>query len=359
MLLQEGKLPNPASFHALASKARCQNIKVAAELEAIDHTQAKAKAKAKAKTKAKANAKPKAGAKKKGKRVAADSVAVDDTVTVDDAAELGSSQAAAAPGMAAAPVPKIYETETSAAATAENPDQHEQAAEPANQPANARKLKELFSAMQAAAIALSSERNSLGMDIIHFLVAPIRRYYTITQAALRAGPNSICNFFANLAVGEMHKANVEIWLTLQTPEILETCGLVLEPSCTLEDMILPGDTIMLEQDCIASLMDSFALNLVAERVDESVTHEADFIARCAGLFHPRLEQHQQTLQDLKSIADSYLRATSELRSRTVQSIVSRSHLNGSIEKACAEDFLFLYIFIRCGSLFDMTCKPWS
>ena len=329
MLLQERKLPNTASFHALASKARCQNIKVAEELAAIEYVQAKAKAKAKAK----ASAQPKAGAEKKRKRVAADPI---DVVAADVAAELGSSQAAAAPE------PQIDEMTTPAAMNAnssanaaiiENPDQHEQAAEPAN----ARKLKELFSAMQAAAIALSSERNSLGMDVIHFLVAPIRRYYTITQAALRAGPKSVCNFFANLAVGEMHKANIDIWLALQTPEILQTCGLVLEPSLESEDMILPGDTIMLEQDYIASLMDTLALNLVAERVDESVTHESDFIAKCAGLFLPRAEQRQQTLQDLKSIADSYLHATSQLRSKTVQSIVSRSSLNGSIEMACTED----------------------
>ena len=102
---------------------------------------------------------------------------------------------------------------------------------------------------------------------------------------------------------------------------------------------------MLEQDYIAGLMDSFALNLVAERVDESVTHEFDFIAKCAGLFHPRVEQRQQTLQDLKSIADSYSHATSELRSKTVQSVVTRSNLNGSVEKACA-----WFIFIGCGSL---------
>jgi len=335
MLLQEGKLPNAVSFHALASQARCQNVKVATELAAMEHRQAKAKAKAKA------NVRPKAGAKKKGKCVAADTI---DVVAVDAAAELASSQAAAAP------VPRIDETKTPAAmntnpssanaATSENPDPHEQAAEPVH----ARKLKELFSAMQAAAIALSSERNSLGMDIIHFLVAPIRRYYTITQAALRAGPNSVCNFFANLAVGEMHKANVEIWLALQTAEILQTCGLALEPSCESEDMILPGDTIVLEQDHIADLMDSFALNLVAERVDESVTHEADFIARCAGLFHHSDEKRQQTLQNLKSIADSYGHATSELRSKTVQSVISRSHLNGSVEKASTEDSSFLYLY---------------
>jgi hypothetical protein len=79
-------------------------------------------------------------------------------------------------------------------------------------------------------------------------------------------------------------------LALQTAEILPTCGLALEPSCESEDMILPGDTIVLEQDHIADLMDSFALNLVAERVDESVTHEFDFSARCASLFHPRDEK---------------------------------------------------------------------
>jgi hypothetical protein len=259
--------------------------------------------------------------------------AVDVVVAMDAAEELGSSSQAAA-----APVNQLDEKETSAAmkaslsanpAASENSDLHEQAAEPAN----GKKLKELFSAMQAAAIALSSERNSLGMDIIHFLVAPIRQAYTLMQAALRAGPKSICNFFAHLAVGEMHKANVEIWLALQNPEVLETCGLTLERTCASEDLILPGDTIMLEQNHNASLMDTLALNLVAERVDESVTHECDFIARCAGLFHPSVEQRERTLLDLKSFAESYQHATSMLGSRTVQSVTSRSNLNGSVEKA--------------------------
>jgi hypothetical protein len=57
MLLQEGKLPSAASFHALASKARCQNIKVAAEL--AKPAQSKPKALAKNKAKAKAGAKKK------------------------------------------------------------------------------------------------------------------------------------------------------------------------------------------------------------------------------------------------------------------------------------------------------------
>ena len=58
-----------------------------------------------------------------------------------------------------------------------------------------KKLKEMLSAMLAAAIALSFERNSLGMDMIHFLVAPIRRYYAHVQESVRGGPGHPQIFF--------------------------------------------------------------------------------------------------------------------------------------------------------------------
>ena len=148
-----------------------------------------------------------------------------------------------------------------------------------------KKLKEMLSAMLAAAIALSFERNSLGMDMIHFLVAPIRRYYAHVQESVHGGPGSIRKFFSELAVGSMQAANIEIWVCLWTPDVLRSCGLTLERTPQAEDEIFNKDPIMLEQDSIANKLDNFALGLMAERVDESCARQHYFIARCTGLLH--------------------------------------------------------------------------
>ena len=194
-----------------------------------------------------------------------------------------------------------------------------------------KKLIEMFSAMQAAAIALSSERNCLGMDIIHFLVAPIRSDYTRMQESLRGGHRNVCKFFTELSRGAMHTASVEIWQCLRTPEVLRACGLTLECTLQAEEEVLPGDAVTLEQDQIANLLDQCALALIAERVDESCTHEHDFIAQCAGLLCPASQR--ETLLNLRSTVESFHRAQLETGSSTLQSIIFRSSLNGSIEKA--------------------------
>lgn len=196
-----------------------------------------------------------------------------------------------------------------------------------------KKLQEMFSAMQAAAIALSSERNSLCMDVIHFMVAPIRQFYTYIQECIRGGPASIRNFYAKLALGEMHEASIQIWMSLQSPEVLIGCGVILERSSQTEDDILDGDPLIMEQCSIAELLDNCALSLIAERVDESCTHEYDFISKCAGLLHPEETKQRQTLEHLKRIAHAFHKAVGFHGSATLQRIISRSSFNGSLEKA--------------------------
>jgi hypothetical protein len=89
---------------------------------------------------------------------------------------------------------------------------------------------------------------------------------------------------------------------------------------------------MLEQDSIANKLDNFALGLIAERVDDSCTHQHDFIARCAGLLHPSISVKEQTLQDLRDMARAFRRALRETGSSTLQSVISQSAFHGSVEK---------------------------
>ena len=58
------------------------------------------------------------------------------------------------------------------------------------------KFTEIHSAMQAAAIALASEQNCAGIDMIHFSVQPMRTYGTEVQAAMQGGPAAIRGCFS-------------------------------------------------------------------------------------------------------------------------------------------------------------------
>jgi hypothetical protein len=287
-LHQEGKLPDLQSFGIFANEARCRGIRLVQQPAA----------------------KPKVKAKAKSKRAAqfpnSDSAAVAPQSTVEMA-------------LAEQP-PNVVGSETI--------KEDDNAAK-----GQEKKMKEMFSSMQAAAVALSSEKKSLGMDVIHYMVAPIRHFYSHIQESVRGGPLQVRNFFASLAVGQMHCASVETWLQLQNAEVLSTCGLILERSLLSEDEVLEGEALVMEQSSIAALLDNCALSLIAERCDEAVTHEHDFISKCAGLLHPDELQRHQTLADLKRQAHSFRRATRETGSPSVQSVVSRSSFNGSVEKA--------------------------
>ncbi len=249
--------------------------------------------------------------------------------------DLAANDAPGAPGSRA---PDTHPSADIAPPTADNLEVGREAGEQAdNMPeeGQGKKLKEMFSAMQAAAIALSFERNSLGMDMIHFLVAPIRRYYAHVQESVRGGPVAIRRFFSELAVGSMQEANIDIWVCLRTADVLRSCGLILERTSQAEDEIFDGDPIMLEQDSIANQLDNFALSLIAERVDESCTHEHDFIARCAGLLHQSASVREQTLLDVCNMARAFRRALlHKAGSATLQSVIQQSSFHGSIEKVC-------------------------
>jgi len=218
-----------------------------------------------------------------------------------------------------------------------------------------KKLKEMFSSMQAAAIALASERNSVGMDVIHYIGAPTRHFYSHIQECVRGGPHQVRIFYANLATGQMHKASVEIWTQLQNAEVLKTCGVILERSFLMEDEILEGESLVMEQSSIVALLDDCALSLIAERCDEAITHEHDYVSKCAGLLHPDEQQRQQTLADLKCQAHAFRRATRETGSPVIQSIISKSNFNGSVEKAIwAGCFFTLCCFIGANhSIFNL------
>jgi hypothetical protein len=317
-LYQEGKLPNLASFHIFASAARCRGIRLeSGPTSTSSGPTGTAQAKAKAKGKGCKRGRPAKSSKPDSDLVAA------------DASRASGSRA-----------PDTGPSADNAPSTADNIKVGDKAGEQAdNMPeeGQGKKLKEMFSAMQAAAIALSFERNCLGMDMIHFLVAPIRRYYAHVQESVRSGPGAIRHFFSELAVGSMQKANIEIWVCLRTPDVLCSCGLTLERTSQAEDEIFDGDTIMLEQDSIANQLDNFALCLIAERVDESCTHQHDFIARCAGLLHQSASVKEQTLLDLRNMAHAFRRALlHQTGSATLQSVIQQSAFHGSVEKACPQ-----------------------
>ena len=324
-LYQEGKLPNVSSFHIFASAARCRGIRLApAPTASSSGPTATAKAKAKAKAKATGRG------RKRGRP--AQSSKPDSDLAATDAPRVSGSSTPEASGSRA---PDAHPSADVVQPSADNVEVAREASErPDSMPeeGQGKKLKEMFSAMQAAAIALSFERNSLGMDMIHFLVAPIRRYYTHVQESVRGGPGNIRKFFSELAVGSMQAANIEIWVCLWTPDVLHSCGLTLERTSQAEDEIFDEDPIMLEQDSIANQLDNFALGLIAERVDDSCTHQHDFIARCAGLLHQSISVKEQTLQDLRDMARAFRRALRETGSNTLQSVISQSAFHGSIEK---------------------------
>lgn len=300
-LHQEGKLPDIQSFSMFANEARCRGIRLVKPLAAKPKVLAKAKAKAKS---------------KKGK--GAEAAAAPQPTCDMAAAEVTSEQPSGNDNIVGGQTAKEDDNKTQG---------------------QDKKVKEMLSSMEAAAIALSSERNSLGMDVIHYMVAPIRQFYSHIQESVRGGPHQVRNFFAGLAVGQMHCASVEIWMQLRSAEVLSTCGIVLERNLTSEDEVLEGEVLVMEQSSIAALLDNCALSLIAERCDEAITHEHDYISRCAGLLHPDEWQRQQTLADLKRQAHSFRRATREIGSPAIQSIVSRSSFNGSVEKA----FYFLLL----------------
>lgn len=312
-LLKEGKLPSVSSFHIFASAARSRDVRLVPAPAAASSCPPGRQAN------------PKPQGKKRGRPPRSRKPGPEP--------HPGASSGSGAPGAhqaADASVPADQKIEEGCPA-AEHPD-----ALP--EEGSGKKLKELFSAMQAAAIALSSEHNSLGMDIIHFLVAPIRRAYAHIQESVRGGPGAIRTLFSELAVGSMQGANIEIWMCLQTPEVLSACGLTLERALLCEDDVFDGDPIVLEQDAVAKKLDRFALSLIAERVDESCTHQHDFVGRCAGLLHRDPALREQTLQDLQGQARAFRRALRETGSATLRSIISQSSFQGSIEKVTRQSF---------------------
>lgn len=331
VLLQDGKLPALQAFPILAAAARAKGIKLTSQ----------PKAKAKAKAKATPNRKG-AGKNKNG---------TEDAPTEEEQhAHRQLSSLAHAPEASEGPLVAV------AACSDALKDAPDQPAVPVNGPEETTKkeevksvkLAEMYSAMQAAAIALASERNCLGMDVIHFTVKPIRTYYTEVQAAVRGGPATVRSLFSTLARGKMHEASAAMWLGLADHEALEACGLALECALSVHADVLPGDAWLLEQEHIAKLLDGCVLSLVAERSDEAVTHEADFIAQCAGLLHSDQAEQEGSLQDLARICQAFSKATQFKSSPTLRAVVARSGLNGSVEQAGVQKHVSLKRFIlRC------------
>ena len=194
-----------------------------------------------------------------------------------------------------------------------------------------RKLKEMWSSCQAAAIALATKRNLLGMDLMHFYVEPFRNMLRRIETQLTQGPAGVRALFAGLACGKHAQPAQETLALKFEPAVLAECGLVLVPRTQLEAEVFMDDPVALEQDAIAKEIDKLAWHLASEHTQEGATHTCEVILLSAGLLSSDPRQVESTLAKLCNIHGAWQAATAQQNSPVIRQLLDRSNNNGAIE----------------------------
>ena len=194
------------------------------------------------------------------------------------------------------------------------------------------KMKEMWSSCQAAAIALATERNILGMDLIHFYVEPFRNMLRRIEAQLRQGPAGVRDLFSGLACGKHAQPAQETLALKFNPTVLAECGLVLAPGTQQEAEAFMNDPVALEQDAIAKEIDKLAWHLASEHTQEGATHTCEVILLSAGLLSSDPRQVEGTLAKLSNIHGAWQAIKEQRKNPVLRNLIERSNNNGAIEQ---------------------------
>ena len=119
--------------------------------------------------------------------------------------------------------------------------------------------------MQAAAVALARERNWLASAMIHHFIEPLALEHRDNVKTLREGQQPTAYLYRKLALGFRHRASFQILSRLLDPQCLSECGFVVDISLKSHEDALEGDPAVLEQDALASKVDTLVLHLLRQR----------------------------------------------------------------------------------------------
>ena len=196
----------------------------------------------------------------------------------------------------------------------------------------AEKAKQMQPMMQAAAVALARERNWLASAMIHHFIEPLALEHRDNVKTLREGQQATVSLYHKLALGFRHRASFQILTRLLDPQCLSECGFVIDISLARHENALPSDPAVLEQDALASRVDTMVLHLLRQR-SVGATQFSDSVLGIIGTFAApsNTEQRKVALEKLRNIKYTIDRAKAQ-RSPLIKKWVQRSETSKIVEK---------------------------
>jgi hypothetical protein len=149
---------------------------------------------------------------------------------------------------------------------------------------------------------------------------------------LREGQQPTAYLYRKLALGFRHRASFQILSRLLDPQCLSECGFVVDISLKSHEDALEGDPAALEQDALASKVDTLVLHLLRQR-SVGATQFTDSVLGIIGVFAgpSSPEQRKVALEKLRNIKQT-MDSAKEQPSPIIKKWLQRSEANKLVER---------------------------